>query len=312
MPIQSAPGEIKARAVSRSFGAKQALSQIDLDLGPGGIVGLLGPNGSGKSTLLRVLTGLVRLDQGEVSLDGEQLAGDGTNVRKRCTYSPGEIGLYGEMRAGTHLDWLLRGRPREARAHARRIASELELPLKARVRSFSHGMKRQLLFAAAMGPSVRVRILDEISEGLDPSKRGAVLERMVADARSGTTILLSSHHLGEVESVCQRYMFLSGGKILRDEDAAHFRDRARRLVHLEFPALDQAARRALETWDAALGVRECKLTGTRCVIELKEPDPRPLLAALAARTSLPAPREVRFGELSLAELYRDLYGVEAV
>ena len=106
---------------------------------------------------------------------------------------------------------LLRARPAEP--PPRETAQELGLPLARRVRGYSHGMKRQLV-RRGHGPAVRVRILDEISEGLDPPSavRSGYIER---DAASGTTILLSSHHLGEVDRACQRIVFLSAGRSSR-------------------------------------------------------------------------------------------------
>jgi ABC-type transporter Mla maintaining outer membrane lipid asymmetry ATPase subunit MlaF len=95
----------------------------------------MGPNGSGKSTLMRMLIGVVPRSGGSANVDGVELAGDGTAVRQRCTYAPGEIALYGEMRGDEHLDWFLRGREKGG-SHARQeLAAAFELPLrKARAR----------------------------------------------------------------------------------------------------------------------------------------------------------------------------------
>jgi len=286
-----------------------ALHPLDLELGPG-INGLLGPNGSDKSTFLRLLTGLVRPDSGEASLDGVRLRGDGTAVRRRVTYAPGELHLYGELTAAEQLDWLLRGRKRAARRRGRELIGELGLPLNDRVRTFSHGMKRQLVFAAAMAPDVRIRILDEPTEGLDPTKRGLVLELLEEDAARGTTVLLSSHHLGEVDRACGRLLFLNGGRLVADETAEAVADRAGRLVRVSWPAGTDPALLA--------GSREegpeqlVRQEGTHLALLLEDPDPRPFLQRLAGLAELPAPTSVEHGRLSLQELYRELYGVEGL
>lgn len=299
---------IVARGLTRTFGSKIALQPTDLDLGPGGVIGLLGPNGSGKSTLLRILVGLVRPDAGSAVVAGVTLVGDGTDIRRRCTYAPGELALYGELNGRDHLGWLLRGREGSSRARACAIADELGLPLRARVRTYSHGMKRQLLFAAALAPAVPVRILDEPTEGLDPTKRGQVLDLLAADARRGTTILLSSHHLGEVDRTCDRLVFLSAGAKIADETAESVARRARRLVRVAYaPEADfDSVERAFATMPEVRATRE----GTRFAVTLGTEDPRGFLAALAALPELPPPRAVEFGQLSLQELYRELYGVE--
>ncbi len=296
------------RGLTRRFGRKVALEPIDLDIGPRGITGLLGPNGSGKSTLLRCLLGIVRPDAGSASIDGVALAGDGVKVRQRCAYSPGEIALYGELTGHAHLEWCLRGRGRTAEARALEIARELGLPLDRRVRAYSHGMKRQLLVAAALAPDVRVRILDEATEGLDPSKRGAVLELLSADAARGTTILLSSHHLGEVDRVCDRLIFLNEGKKLADETAASVAARAQRSVRFTFSEDADIERIATE-----LGrIEQVRLVveGERIDVHLDRDDARPFIAAVCTSKTIPRPRTIEFGALSLAQMYRELYGVD--
>lgn len=307
-PPSEAAGGVHVRGLEHRFGANQALHPTTLQIPPGGVVGLLGPNGSGKSTLMRLLTGLVPLQRGEITVDGVRLTGDGLSIRRRTTYAPGELHLYGEMRGEEHLRFLLRGRSGADLERARMVAGELELPLKRRIREYSHGMKRQLLFAAAIAPTVRVRILDEISEGLDPAKRSQVLDLIDADAARGTTILLSSHHLGEVDRSCQRLVFLNAGRVVADESSEEVRRRAGRLVRLRFApgALTHSSAAALE----GPGVESVEEAADRVNIMLSSDDPREFLGRLAAASDLPAPVSVEHGRISLGELYRTLYGVE--
>lgn len=303
------PGRIVVRGLTRRFDGHVALHPLDLDLGPG-ITGLLGPNGSGKSTFLRLLTGLVRPDAGSVSVDGVPLRGDGTRIRRRVTYAPGELHLYGELRAHEQLHWLLRGRGRRARRRALDLAGDLDLPLQDRVRTYSHGMKRQLLFVAALAPDVRVRILDEPTEGLDPTRRGRVLELLEEDAARGTTVLLSSHHLGEVDRSCDRLLFLQGGRLVADETSTSVADRAARLVRIAWPEGIAPERLVAAVSAGPEEVVRCE--GTHLAVLLEDPDPRPFLARLATLADLPAPISVEHGRLSLQELYRELYGVEGL
>jgi len=309
--IAAGDRRIVARGLTRTFGAKVALHPTDLDVGPGGITGLLGPNGSGKSTLLRMLTGLLRPDSGSASVDGVALSGDGTAIRKRCCYAPGEIALYGELRGLEHLNWFLRGRERDARKRAREIADALALPLKKRVQTYSHGMKRQLVFAAALAPRVPVRILDEPSDGLDPNKRSVLIDLLEADAASGTTILLSSHHLDEVDRVCDTFVFINEGKTISVESAAAVAERARRLVRITFAAENGAGPRLADAL-ARLKSGRATLHGSMALVELDQSDPRAFLAELANLRDLPAPIAIEYGQTSLQDLYRGLYGVEAV
>ena len=302
------PGSIRVRGLSKSFGSNQALAPLDLDIQSGGIVGLIGPNGSGKSTFMRSLIGLIRPDAGSIWIDGLELKGDGRNVRERLTYAPGEMGVYREMRGRDHLDWFLRGRDKATLAHARELATGFGLPLERRMGSYSHGMKRQLVFAAAMAPKVPIRILDEITEGLDPSRRTQVTETLRKDALTGTTILLSSHHFGEVDRVCDRILFMRQGQVIADTKASVIHDRAARLLRLTWNS-EGPAQSVLDAIPANI-YDKARIAGNELVLELTEPDPRPTLALLESLTDLPAPAQVQFGSSTLKAIYRDLYGVE--
>ncbi len=301
---------VEIRGLTRRFGRKVAVHPLDMSLGPGGITGLLGPNGSGKSTLLRMLVGIVRPHGGTATVAGVVLRGDGTAVRRLVAYAPGEIGVYGEMSGREHLRWLSRGRGRAALVRAVELAERLGLPLRQKVRGYSHGMKRQMFFAAALAPRLPVRILDEPTEGLDPSKRREVLEILAEDAACGTTILLSSHHLAEVDRACTRLVFLSEGNLVADELSEDLRRRARRLVRITFD--DDHPVEAIESALRRLAIGEVHRRNGSFAVVLAEDDPRPFFDALARSTDLPTPESVSYGEPSLRDLYRDLYGVEGV
>jgi len=306
----SGAGVIECSGLARRFGAHVALAPLTASLGAGGITGLLGPNGSGKSTFLRLLLGLVRPDAGTARIDGVALAGDGLGVRRRVTYLPGELHLYGELDGATHLAWCLRGRDARALARARELAARFELPLERRVRAYSHGMKRQLLLAAALAPDVRVRILDEPTEGLDPTRRAEVLELLRADAQRGTTLLVSSHHLGEVERFSGRLLFLRRGQLLDEAAARELLARARRSLRLTFETAP--ARAALERLLAPHPGCELALDGERVRVDSPAQDPLRVSQTLLAAHELGPVRAFSFGESSLAELYRELYGVEGL
>jgi len=302
-------GRIRVRGLTRRFGSVVAVQPFDLDVGPGGVTGILGPNGSGKSTLLRMLIGLVPPDGGSTSVDGIPLTGDGTGIRRRVAYMPGEIALYGERKARAHLDWLLARRGAGARERARELADALELPLERRVRGYSHGMKRQLLLVAALAPQVRLRLLDEPTEGLDPSRRGRALELLAKDAAAGTTIVLSSHHLGEIERLCTRILFLRAGKLLSESEASELHEQARRVARIGFEHVPDAAVVAVLE---AHGARNVRIESRRIGFLMPAGDPRATLRELLADPALPRPTSLSFGELSLQEIYRSIYGQEGV
>jgi len=312
-------GVLHAEGLTRSFASVRAVQPLSVTIGPGGITGLLGPNGSGKSTFLRMLIGLVRPDAGHAVVDGATLRGDGTEIRERVTYMPGELRPYGELSGLAHLRWLVQGRDEGALERALGIATRLDLPLERKVHGYSHGMKRQLFFSAAMAPQVHVRILDEPTEGLDPTRRREVLEILKEDVRSnGTTVLLSSHHLGEVDRACERILFLRMGELLDENAAGEIHRRAKRAMRLQFEGEleDHALTAVLRALGTTAGVELGEGTAARITLFLApDADPRETLArifALREVRELPEPASLVYGELSLHELYRELYGSEGV
>ncbi len=306
-------GQIRVEGLTRRFRGPQggvvAVQPFDLTVGPGGVTGILGPNGSGKSTLLRMILGLVPPGAGATSVDGMPLTGDGLTIRERVAYAPGELAVYGELTGKAHLRWLTAGRRRGTLARAIELADELGLPLRRRVRGYSHGMKRQLLLAAALAPQVPVRILDEPTEGLDPSKRAQIVDLLARDAARGTTILLSSHHLGEVDRVCDRILFMRAGRLIDEEEARSLFRRARRVTRL---TLAQPADATTIEHLEGLGAEEVSSDGPRLRFVLPEATHRATLAAILADESLPAPQALSFGDASLEEIYRTLYGSEGI
>jgi ABC-2 type transport system ATP-binding protein len=302
-------GVIRIDGLTRRFGATVAVRPLSAEIGPGGITALLGPNGSGKSTLLRMLLGLVRPDEGTAVVDGVALAGDGLGIRERATYLCGELHVYGELSARAHLAWCLRGRGPAALERACALAAGFELPLAKKVRGFSHGMKRQLLLAAALAPDVRVRVLDEPTEGLDPTRRAQVLELLRADERRGTTLFVSSHHLGEVERASTRQLFLKKGELLDETSARELHRRARESLRVSWVSPPERA--ALERALAGRGL-DLRLEGSRATLFFPEGGGLEGLRVLLDMRALPEVRSIVYGELSLTELYRELYGVEGV
>ncbi|MEZ5979380.1 MAG: ABC transporter ATP-binding protein [Planctomycetota bacterium] len=298
---------IRVAGLSRRFGRTLALAPLDLEVERGAVCGLVGPNGSGKSTLMRLLIGLVTPTTGTVEVDGVRLAGEGRAVRERTSYAPGEIAAFGELTLEQQFRFLLRGRDRGARERAHALAERLGLPLRGRLRTFSHGMKRQALFCAALAPDVPVLLLDEPTAGLDPSKRGEVVAILREVARAGRCVLLSSHHFGEVAKCCERVVFMAKGRVVADEVTEALERRARRLLTLEFG--DDAPAAALGPVVAALGVG-ARTSAGRVTCELADDDPISALRRLPH--DAPPPRTITFGTHSLEELYRDLYGVEGL
>ena len=206
---------IEIRGLAKSFGGRAALAGVDLDVGPGEIVGLLGPNGAGKSTLVRALVGRVRPDAGTIRLFGRDAAEAG--ARDLLGWVPQEIALYPTVSTAENLELFGRFRGLEGAALARAVASGLEFAnLVERagdvVETFSGGMKRRLNLAIGLLGEPRALLLDEPTAGVDPQSRERIFAMVEELKGRGLALLYTTHYLEEAERLCDRIAIVDHGR----------------------------------------------------------------------------------------------------
>ncbi|MFY4718339.1 ABC transporter ATP-binding protein [Streptomyces sp. LaBMicrA B280] len=207
---------VRARGITKCFGDVVALDGVDLEVTEGQIHGLVGPNGAGKTTLLGLLLGLAVADGGALEILGVPVGRALSAVDGVAGFVDGP-GLYPSLTARQNLAALVSLRGRDARtAGIGEVLTEVGLRDVAddRVRGFSLGMRQRLGLAAALLTRPRLLVLDEPSNGLDPSgKRHVhrVLNRLVAD---GTSVVLSSHRMDDVEALCSEVTILATGRVV--------------------------------------------------------------------------------------------------
>jgi ABC-2 type transport system ATP-binding protein len=213
--------------VHKAFAARPVLRGVDLVVGRGELLGLIGPNGAGKSTLLRTLTGLVPADAGRVSVLDLDPRRDGLAVRRRCCYLPGETGVYQQLTGRQFLDFALGFYPHHDAARRDHLLDLFALPMADKVRSYSAGMKQKIALLATLVPDVELYLLDEPDRALDASVRFELRSVLLGMQQQGKTIVLSSHHLGEVEALADRLEFLLDGTFVPADRLARARARLR-------------------------------------------------------------------------------------
>lgn len=211
---------IQAQGLHKCFGDVRAVTDVSFEVGRGELVGFLGPNGAGKSTTMKMLTGYLYPDQGEVSIAGHPLDGEGRAARARIGYLPEHTPLYREMRVDRYLAFVasVRGlRGAAGRDAVERVVADVDLDgyTHRRIHTLSKGYRQRVGLAQALVADPDVLILDEPTSGLDPAEIVRVRDRIVRLAAS-KTVLLSTHVLPEVEEVCRRAIIIAAGRIIAD------------------------------------------------------------------------------------------------
>ena len=211
--MQSEP-LVDAENLTLSIGGRPILDGVEVHLAAGDIYGLLGPNGAGKTTTLSVLTGLRRADGGSVSVLGRDPWSQHVELRRRIGVLPEQAGCYEWMSAAQYLRWfatLYGKRPTAAQLAERLARVGLDASDARPTGAFSRGMKQRLGLARALVNDPRLLILDEPTNGLDPRGRREIHDALLALAREGVGILLSTHLLDDVTRLCSRVGILHRG-----------------------------------------------------------------------------------------------------
>ena len=211
---------LQVKNVTKCFGDFKALDNLSMTVPKGTVYGLVGPNGAGKSTIIRLLTGVYTPDEGELTMDGQRVY-ENTAVKERIGYIPDEI-FYFPSATLEDMRKFYRGLyPKFDDDLFDRLYEIFNLPKKTPLRRFSKGMQKQAAFHLAISCRPEVLILDEPVDGLDPVMRRQVWSLILSDvAEHGTTVLISSHNLRELEDICDHVGIMDHGRMLLEKSLA--------------------------------------------------------------------------------------------
>ncbi|MFE2933011.1 ATP-binding cassette domain-containing protein [Streptomyces sp. NPDC059278] len=249
---------ITVAGLHKSFGRTHALDGLDLTVETGEVHGFLGPNGSGKSTTIRVLLGLLRADSGAAQLLGRDPWHDAVELHRKVAYVPGDVTLWRNLSGGEVID--LYGSLRGGLDRTRRadLVDRFELDPTKKGRTYSKGNRQKVALVAAFASDVDLLILDEPTSGLDPLME-EVFQDCVAEERArGRTVLLSSHILSEVETLCDRVSIIRQGRTVETGSLADMRHLTRTNISAELAAAPNGLARLPGVHD--LDVRGLRVT----------------------------------------------------
>lgn len=215
---------IEVRNVTKTFDGFCALDDLTLTVPQGAVYGLVGPNGAGKSTIIRHLTGIYRQDAGTITIDGAPVF-ENPAVKARIAYIPDDVFYFSQATITDMMRYYRGVYPRFDTARYNALGEVFALNPKRPIRRLSKGMQKQAAFWLAMSMRPDVLILDEPVDGLDPVMRRQVWSLTMADvAENGTTVLVSSHNLRELEDVCDHVGIMNGGKLLLERTLSDLQD----------------------------------------------------------------------------------------
>lgn len=213
---------IEANQLSRSYGDFKAVDSVSFTIPRGAIVGLLGHNGAGKTTIMKMITGYLEPSSGTVSVDGIDVAKDRLVAQAKIGYLPESGPLYPEMSVLEYLEFVasLRSLNDNAKREAINLAvknTHLEEKATSPIRTLSRGYKQRVGVAQAILHQPELLILDEPTNGLDPSQIHD-MRRLIKSLSATSTVIISTHILQEVHAICDRVLILSRGKLVLDSE----------------------------------------------------------------------------------------------
>ncbi|AVZ41104.1 MULTISPECIES: ABC transporter ATP-binding protein [unclassified Dietzia] len=242
---------VHVEGLVKTFGATRALDGLDLQVRRGEVHGFLGPNGSGKSTTIRILLGLMRSDSGRATLFGRDPWRDAVDLHSRLAYVPGEVTLWPRLTGGQCIDILGRALGGLDPARRAELIDRFRLDPTKRTRDYSKGNRQKVSLVAALASGAELLVLDEPTSGLDPLMEQVFQDCVREAVDGGSTVLLSSHIMGEVEALADRVSIIRDGRTISSGTLGDLRRHTTTEVH----AVTDTDPRALEAVDGVDGLR---------------------------------------------------------
>ena len=211
---------LEMKHVTKTFGGFKALDELSLEVPQGAVYGLVGPNGAGKTTAIRLLTGIYRPDSGTITLEGLPVY-ENPVVKQHIGYIPDDVFFFPSATMEEMRRFYRGIYPKFDDALFARLFDVFQLPKKTPIRRFSKGMQKQAAFHLTLCCRPEILILDEPVDGLDPVMRRQVMGMILCDvAEHGTSVLVSSHNLRELEDVCDHVGIMDHGRMLLQRSLA--------------------------------------------------------------------------------------------
>lgn len=213
---------VEIKGVTKTFGRKEALKNVNLTIEKGKIIGLLGSNGSGKTTLIKLINDLLVPTKGEVLVNGKK---PGVESKKVVSYLPERTYLSSNMKVSEVLDFFVDFYDDFDKEKARTLLKDLDIDENDKLKTMSKGTKEKVQLILVMSRKADLYILDEPIGGVDPAARDYILDTILTNFNKDASVLISTHLISDVERVLDDVIFISKGEIVENTSADELRNK---------------------------------------------------------------------------------------
>lgn len=218
---------IEFRNLSKNYGAKQALIDINLKIEKGKIYGLLGPNGSGKTTLIKIINDLLQPSSGEILIKGKE---PGIESKKIISYLPERTYLNMNMKVSELIQFFKDFYQDFDEKKALKLLNKLKINENDKLKNMSKGTKEKVQLVMVMSRKADLYILDEPIGGVDPASRDYILDTILTNFYEGSSIIICTHLIADIEKILDQVIFINQGKIVLNEDADTIRKKKKTTI----------------------------------------------------------------------------------
>jgi ABC-2 type transport system ATP-binding protein len=213
---------LEIRNVSKKFDNKKILDNINLKISKGKIIGLLGKNGAGKTTLIKLINNLLTIDEGKILFKGKEI---GVYSKEHISYLPERTYLDKSMKVREVIEYFSEFYKNFNTDRAYKLLKDLNLDLETRIVKMSKGMQEKLQLILVMSRDADLYVLDEPLSGVDPATRDYILDTILSNFKEGSSILISTHLISDIERILDEVIFIDEGKIVLSSSADDIRNK---------------------------------------------------------------------------------------
>lgn len=290
---------IEIKNLTKDYGNKKGIFNVNLSVKSGEVFGFLGPNGAGKTTTIRNLMGFIHPDKGSCLIKGIDCSRESYKIQDNLGYLPGEIAFMDDMTGIEFIKFIADMKGLKDFSRANELIKNFELDTKGKIKKMSKGMKQKIGIVCAFMSNPDILILDEPTSGLDPLMQNKFVDLILSEKEKGKTIFMSSHIFDEVEKTCDRTAIIKDGNVVAVENMKTLSNSKHKSYVITFINDGEAKEFSKEKFN----IKE--LIGNIVTVEVKG-DINPFIEALSKYSI----KNLDVNTQSLEELFMHFYGGE--